>query len=218
MKKIKSLALAVSCFLSASFFTAQSLAGETFTSDSQALQAKLAGLKSFQAQFIQQVNDAQGESIMQGKGNIALQQPMMIRWQQASPDDTLFVSNGDKTYYFDSFAEQVTIMKTHSLIDSTPFVLLTSKNPAQWQKYHVASTDKGFSVTPNKGVESQVEQLDIVFSGNESGLASLLVKDSSGQSSIFTFSDAKVNESLTTSLFEFTIPDGVEIDDQSQGE
>ncbi|MBB1294433.1 outer membrane lipoprotein chaperone LolA [Pseudoalteromonas sp. SR44-5] len=213
MKQIKYLALAISCFLSASVF-----ASDSATDDSQALQDKLAGLKSFQAQFAQQVNDDQGQSIMQGEGTIALQQPMMIRWQQASPDDTLFVSNGDKTYYFDSFAEQVTIMNTHSLIDSTPFVLLTSKDPAQWQKYQVHATDTGFSVTPNKGVESQVEQLDIVFAADKVGLASLLVKDSSGQSSTFTFSDTKVNQSLATSTFEFSIPEGVEIDDQSQGE
>ena len=208
MKKFNYLVLAVSCVLSTT----------AIANDSQALQDKLAELKSFQAQFVQQVNDEQGQSIMQGKGNIALQQPMMSRWQRASPDDTLFISNGDKTYYFDSFAEQVTIMNTHSLIDSTPFVLLTSKDPAQWQKYQVKATSSGFSVTPNKGVESQVEQLDIVFAKDHTGLEKLLVKDSSGQSSTFSFSDTKVNEQLANATFEFTIPENVEIDDQSQGE
>ncbi|WP_372763434.1 outer membrane lipoprotein chaperone LolA, partial [Pseudoalteromonas sp.] len=137
------------------------LAAPSFADDSQALQDQLATLTSFKAQFVQQVTDKQGQAVMQGEGTLALQQPMMIRWQQTNPDDTLFVSNGDKTYYFDSFAEQVTIMNTHSLIDSTPFVLLTSKDPAQWQKYAVLATNNGFSVTPNEGIESQVEQLDI---------------------------------------------------------
>ncbi|TMO23841.1 MULTISPECIES: outer membrane lipoprotein periplasmic chaperone LolA [Pseudoalteromonas] len=208
MKKIKYLALIVGCLLS----------GQSFADDSEALQQQLAAIKSFKAQFSQQVTDSQGEAIMQGEGNIALQQPMMIRWQQQSPDDTLFVSNGDKTYYFDSFAEQVTIMNTHSLIDSTPFVLLTSKDPEQWAKYQVVATDAGFSVTPNKGVESQVEKLDIRFNAKEQGLASLTVLDTSGQQSLFTFKDAKVNEALAAQTFEFTIPEGVEVDDQSQGD
>jgi outer membrane lipoprotein carrier protein len=208
MKKIKYLALIVGCLLS----------GQSFADDSEALQQQLAAIKSFKAQFSQQVTDSQGEAIMQGEGNIALQQPMMIRWQQQSPDDTLFVSNGDKTYYFDSFAEQVTIMNTHSLIDSTPFVLLTSKDPEQWAKYQVVATDAGFSVTPNKGVESQVEKLDIHFNAKEQGLASLTVLDTSGQQSLFTFKDAKVNEVLAAQTFEFTIPEGVEVDDQSQGD
>ena len=208
MKKLNSLLLVLGSLITT----------PSFADDSQALQDKLATLKSFKAQFSQNVTDSQGQSVMQGEGTIALKQPMMIRWQQTNPDDTLFVSNGDKTYYFDSFAEQVTIMDTHSLIDSTPFVLLTSKDPAQWEKYSVQATDSGFSVTPNKGVESQVEQLDITFAGNEQGLAKLVVTDNSGQLSSFSFNNAQVNTSLDTSTFEFTPPEGVEIDDQSNGE
>ncbi|MBH0090052.1 outer membrane lipoprotein chaperone LolA [Pseudoalteromonas sp. NSLLW218] len=208
MKKVNALLLVLGSVLAA----------PSFADDSQALQDRLATLKSFKAQFAQQVTDKEGQAVMQGEGTIALQQPMMIRWQQTNPDDTLFVSNGDKTYYFDSFAEQVTIMKTSSLIDSTPFVLLTSKDPAQWEKYSVLATNTGFSVTPNKGVESQVEQLDIAFAGNEQGLAKLVVTDNSGQLSSFTFNNAQVNTQLDKSTFEFTPPEGVEIDDQSNGE
>lgn len=208
MKKLSSLLLVLGSLV----------AQPSFADDSQALQDKLATLKSFKAQFKQNVTDGEGQIVMQGEGNIALQQPLMIRWQQTNPDDTLFVSNGDKTYYFDSFAEQVTIMKTSSLIDSTPFVLLTSKDPAQWEKYSVLATDSGFSVTPNKGVESQVEQLDITFADNEQGLAKLVVKDNSGQLSAFTFNNAQVNIALDKATFEFTPPAGVEIDDQSNGE
>ena len=208
MKKLNTLLLVLGSLV----------ATPSFADDSQALQDQLATLKSFKAQFSQKVTDKQGQAVMQGEGTIALQQPMMIRWQQTNPDDTLFVSNGDKTYYFDSFAEQVTIMQTSNLIDSTPFVLLTSKDPAQWEKYSVLATNSGFSVTPNKGVESQVEQLDITFAGNEQGLAKLVVTDNSGQLSSFTFNDAQVNTPLDKSTFEFTPPEGVEIDDQSNGE
>lgn len=208
MKKLNTLLLVLGSLV----------ATPSFADDSQALQDQLASLKSFKAQFAQKVTDKQGQAVMQGEGTIALQQPMMIRWQQTNPDNTLFVSNGDKTYYFDSFAEQVTIMQTSSLIDSTPFVLLTSKDPTQWEKYSVMATNSGFSVTPNKGVESQVEQLDITFAGNEQGLAKLVVTDNSGQLSSFTFNDAQVNTPLDKSTFEFTPPEGVEIDDQSNGE
>ncbi|WP_166376815.1 outer membrane lipoprotein chaperone LolA [Pseudoalteromonas sp. Z9A4] len=208
MKKVNALLLVLGSVLAA----------PSFADDSQALQDQLATLKSFKAQFAQKVTDKEGQAVMQGEGTIALQQPMMIRWQQTNPDDTLFVSNGDKTYYFDSFAEQVTIMNTSSLIDSTPFVLLTSKDPAQWEKYSVLATSTGFSVTPNKGVESQVEQLDIAFADNEQGLAKLVVTDNSGQLSSFTFNDVQVNTQLDKSTFEFTPPEGVEIDDQSNGE
>jgi outer membrane lipoprotein carrier protein len=208
MKKLNSLFLVLGSLI----------AVPSFADDSQALQDKLSSIKSFKAQFSQQVTDEQGELIMQGAGSLALAQPMMIRWEQNNPDDTLFVSNGDKTYYFDSFAEQVTIMNTHSLIDSTPFVLLTSKDPAQWEKYQVSATNSGYSVTPTTGIESQVEKLDITFADKEQGLAKLVVTDTSGQLSAFVFSNSEVNQLLPNSTFEFTPPEGVEIDDQSNGE
>jgi len=44
------------------------------------------------------------------------------------------------------------------------------------------------------------------------------VTDNSGQLSSFTFNDAKVNTELDATVFEFTPPEGVEIDDQSHGE
>jgi len=208
MKKINTL-----LFVLSSVFVAPS-----FADDSQALQDKLSTLKSFNAQFVQKVTDKDGQAVMQGEGTLALQQPMMIRWQQTTPDDTLFVSNGVKTYYFDSFAEQVTIMDTSSLIDSTPFVLLTSKDPVQWDKYKVLATNSGFSVTPNEGVESQVEQLDISFSPNQQGLSKLVVTDNSGQLSSFMFTKTEINKKLDKNTFEFTVPAGVEVDDQSDSE
>jgi outer membrane lipoprotein carrier protein len=97
-------------------------------------------------------------------------------------------------------------------------VLLTSKDPEQWAKYQVLATDTSFSVTPNKGIESQVEQLDIAFSDDKQALSSLTVMDTSGQQSLFTFKNAQVNQPLATTTFEFIIPEGVEVDDQSQGE
>ena len=81
MKKLNSLLLVLGSLI----------ATHSFADDSQALQDKLATLKSFKAQFSQNVTDPQGQAVMQGEGTIALKQPMMIRWQQTNPDDTLFV-------------------------------------------------------------------------------------------------------------------------------
>ena len=78
MKKLNSLLLVLSGLI----------AVPSFADDSQALQDKLATLKSFKAQFAQKVTDKEGQAVMQGEGTIALKQPMMIRWEQTNPDDT----------------------------------------------------------------------------------------------------------------------------------
>ncbi|OHU87917.1 MULTISPECIES: outer membrane lipoprotein chaperone LolA [Pseudoalteromonas] len=181
------------------------------------LKEKLNYINTFQASFAQQVLDEQGNILQQGSGNIALAHPMKIRWQQIQPDETLFVSDGTKAYYYDMFAEQVTVMRSAGLVDTTPFVLLTTREDEQWAKYQVNHTDVGYQIKPREGVESQVEMLEVQFSDQQS-LDSVSVKDVSGQTSTFSFHDGQLNKELEGALFSFTVPQGVVVDDQTQGE
>lgn len=193
------------------------LSAQAWANPADDLKTKLITMNSFQAQFTQQVRDEQGTVLQAGAGNIALAQPMKIRWQQTDPDDTLFVSDGIKTYYYDTFSEQVTVMKTSGLIDTTPFILLTTRDEAKWSKYQIEKTSVGYDITPNIGVESQVEVLSIEFA-KDNNLKVVSVKDVSGQVSRFEFKDQQMNTALAPSLFTFTVPEGVLIDDQTQGE
>ncbi|KZN55512.1 hypothetical protein N476_07220 [Pseudoalteromonas luteoviolacea H33] len=190
----------------------------SFAGDAESLKAKLKSLNTFKANFTQQVKDEEGTLLQDGTGNIALKYPSKIRWQQLEPDETLLVSDGDKTFYFDSFAEQVTVMNTAGLIDTTPFVLLTTQDKSQWAKYDVTKTTVGYRVSPKPDVESQVEQLDIVFQSAGLAIDSLSIKDASGQISTFKFADAKTNLEIDDKSFTFKIPHGVVIDDQTSGE
>ncbi|TMP36018.1 outer membrane lipoprotein chaperone LolA [Pseudoalteromonas rubra] len=183
----------------------------------QSLKDKLKGLHSFRAQFEQSVIDQDGHLIQSGKGIIALQYPAKIRWQQDEPDETLLVSDGLRTVYFDSFAEQATILNTLGLIDTTPFVLLTTQDPKQWQKYQVAEIAGGYRIEPVQS-GAQVERLDVLFADNSLKIGQLNVTDSSGQISSFKFSDSQVNVPIDTAQFKFVIPEGVVVDDQTQSD
>ncbi|MDK1286490.1 outer membrane lipoprotein chaperone LolA [Pseudoalteromonas umbrosa] len=194
------------------------LMSQSFAGDAESLKTKLKSLNTFKANFTQQVKDEEGTLLQDGTGNIALKYPSKIRWQQLEPDETLLVSDGDKTFYFDSFAEQVTVMNTAGLIDTTPFVLLTTQDKSQWAKYDVTKTTVGYRVLPKPDVESQVEQLDIVFESAGLAIDSLSIKDASGQISTFKFVDAKTNLEMDDKSFTFKIPHGVVIDDQTTGE
>ena len=193
------------------------LSSQVWASAADDLKAKLASMNSFEAKFSQQVKDEQGELLQSGQGTIALAHPLKIRWEQVSPDETLFVSDGEKTFYFDAFSEQVTVMKTNGLIDTTPFILLTTRDSAQWEKYQISDIAQGYKITPKPGIDSQVEILDIAFNKAQN-LSAIKVTDLSGQVSSFTFKDSRVNGKLADSLFSFNIPEGVVVDDQTQGE
>jgi outer membrane lipoprotein carrier protein len=193
------------------------LSAQALATAADDLKDTLASMNSFEAKFSQQVKDEQGELLQSGEGSIALAHPLKIRWEQTSPDDTLLVSDGEQAYYYDAFSEQVTVMKTNGLIDTTPFILLTTRDKTQWNKYNIRNIAKGYRITPKSGIDSQVEILDILFNQAQS-LSAIKVTDLSGQVSSFTFKDSRVNDSLSAALFTFKIPVGVVVDDQTKGE
>ena len=206
--------MSVSVFVTPQLF-ANSKSDET-ASVSNALKEQLAQLNNLQANYQQQVFDNAGNKVMAGEGLVKLKRPEKLFWQQTSPDQTLLISNGENTYYFDEFAEQVTILNSKKLINSTPFALLTSNDSELWQSYHVLFEDGKYLITPiNKG-ESQVERLQLSFAENL--LTTMEVFDNTGQTSVYKFSEQKINQAVNDTVFKFEIPAGVFVDDQTQGE
>ncbi|CCQ11985.1 Outer membrane lipoprotein carrier protein LolA [Pseudoalteromonas luteoviolacea B = ATCC 29581] len=185
--------------------------------DAVNLKAKLNNMRTYSADFIQVVRDLQGKLVLEGQGHLLLESPLKMRWAQKQPDDTLFVSNGKYGFYFDSFAEQVTIMDSVKLVTQTPFVLLTSMDEVHWSQYTVTQKNNSFVITPIVKEAQQVEKLEVAFS-NEGILSSVKLTDLSGQRATYSFSKPVVNEPIDPILFTFEIPKGVFIDDQTQSD
>ncbi|MFY8349509.1 outer membrane lipoprotein chaperone LolA [Pseudoalteromonas sp. SSM20] len=180
------------------------------------LKTRLTLLENLQADFSQKVFDNTGAEIMQGAGFLKLNRPEKLYWKQTSPDETLLVSDGTKTFYYDEFAEQVTILNSKQLIDNTPFALLTSNDDNLWHNYSVNNSENVFVITPNTDRQSQVERLELTFSDDL--LTSMKVFDNTGQTSVYVFSKQQLNQPIDDAFFKFTIPADVLVDDQSQGE
>lgn len=180
------------------------------------LKTRLTLLENLQADFSQKVFDNTGAEIMQGAGVLKINRPEKLYWKQTSPDETLLVSDGTKTFFYDEFAEQVTILNSKQLIDNTPFALLTSSDDNLWLNYSVNNNENMFVITPNTDGQSQVERLELTFS-NEL-LESMKVFDNTGQTSVYVFSKQQVNQPIDDAFFKFIIPADVLVDDQSQGE
>lgn len=185
--------------------------------DKQELKLKLSNVKTFVAEFNQIVKDEQGITVTEGKGNLYLESPLRMRWEQLQPDETLFVSDGTKGFYFDSFAEQVTVMDSTKLIEQTPFILLTSNEDKNWSNYTVEKDQSSYVIKPINVDGQQVEKLRLQFSPQGS-LALVALTDVSGQTSSYTFSNATTNNPISETQFQFDIPEGVFIDDQTKSE
>ncbi len=177
------------------------------------LKTKLTAMPSFYAKYQQSVTGIEGNQLGTAQGELYLAKPTMMRLAQSSPDTTLLVANPTTTYYFDEFAEQVTIMDTNALLPQTPFVLLTTDDDTVWAHFSVSKTQDGFMLKA-KDANAQVSRLDVHFEGN--ALTHVTMHDATGQKAHYSFSDQVVGKAFGKSLFSFTINDTMMVDDQRQ--
>jgi outer membrane lipoprotein carrier protein len=188
------------------------LASQSAYADDKAdLKKLIEQINTFEASFSQKVIDVDGKAIMQGKGKVHLSHPSLIRWHALEPDENLLVSDGTTLWIYNIDLEQVTATSAKQAIDSTPFALLASHDDALWSNYKVTKVADAYVIAPIEQ-NGQVKQLSLYFKDQQ--FSQLVIEDLSQQKSEFTFSDSQSNKPLQSTLFTFTLPEGVELDDQ----
>lgn len=177
----------------------------------QQLKAKLALLKSYQANFTQTVTDIEKILLQQADGRIVLQQPNKLYWELFEPNESVLLADGDNIWNVDSFTEQVVVYAADAALENNPLILLTNPDSGKWQEYQVSQSGNQFTITPlelNGGVES----LRLVFNGDI--LVELESQDGQQQKSVLLFSEIKQNNPIAADTFIFVQPDGYGLDDQ----
>lgn len=175
------------------------------------LSDRLAKTSGFSASFSQKVISPDNEVIMEGEGKVEIARPSLFRWTTTAPDENVLVSDGKTLWYYSPFVEQVTIYWQEQASEQTPFVLLTRNRASDWDNYAIEQQGDSFLLTPtevdsNKGLF----RLDIDSKGIIKGFK---VIEQDGQQGMFTFHSYK-NEVPSADIFTFSIPEGVEVDDQ----
>jgi outer membrane lipoprotein carrier protein len=181
--------------------------------DKADLKQRIKQLTTFEASFSQKVVDSDGKEIMQGKGKVHLSHPSLIRWHAIEPDENLLVSDGKTLWVYNVDLEEATATSAKQAIDSTPFALLASADDALWRNYTVSKQADAYVIAPVEQ-QGQVKQLSLYFKDQQ--FSRLIIEDLSKQTSEFTFIKAASNQTLDKKLFTFTLPEGVELDDQRQ--
>ncbi|WP_086983013.1 outer membrane lipoprotein chaperone LolA [Vibrio aphrogenes] len=177
------------------------------------LNTRLSKNDGFSAKFTQKVTSPEGEVLLDGQGTADISRPSLFRWKTTSPDETLLVSDGKNVWYYSPFVEQVTILSQEQATAQTPFVLLTRNRASDWQHYTVTQSKDTFTLKP-VSADSAVGTFQIKI--NAQGVVQAFnVIEQDGQTSQFVFSDFTMKKPAA-SLFTFTVPKGVEVDDQRQ--
>ncbi len=163
------------------------------------------------ADFAQTVMSANGKNVQQGNGKLQIKRPNLFRMDTKSPQETQIIADGQTLWFYDPFVEQVTANWVKDAVNNTPFVLLTSNDKSHWAQYSVEQKSDTFVLTP-KAKNSNIKQFDIRI--DESGVLkgfSTIEKD--GQSNQYVLRNIS-NQNLDSALFKFSVPKGVELDDQ----
>ncbi|OBU24618.1 outer membrane lipoprotein carrier protein LolA [Photobacterium aquimaris] len=177
----------------------------------QALSSRLDKVNAFSANFTQKVTSPDGEVLVNGTGDLSIKRPNLFRWTTETPDKSLLVSDGKTVWYYSPFVEQVTAMWLKDATEQTPFVLLTRNSASDWSKYNVAQLADTFTLTP-KDKTSSMDKFVVTVS-NTGQVRNFSVVETDGQRSKYVLSDFK-RTTPAASLFTFTPPKGVELDDQ----
>ena len=177
----------------------------------QALSSRLDKVNAFSANFTQKVTSPDGEILVNGTGDLSIKRPNLFRWKTKTPDESLLVSDGKTVWYYSPFVEQVTAMWLKDATEQTPFVLLTRNSASDWSKYNVAQLVDTFTLTP-KDKTSSMDKFVVTVS-KTGDVRNFSVVETDGQRSQYVLSDFK-QTTPAASLFTFTVPKGVELDDQ----
>ena len=175
------------------------------------LQNRLNKVSVLSADFAQTVMSANGSNVQQGNGKLRIKRPNLFRMDTKSPQETQIIADGKTLWFYDPFVEQVTANWVKDAVNNTPFVLLTSNDKNHWAQYTVEQKDDRFVLKP-KAKNSNIKQFDIRIDSN-GVLKGFSTIEKDGQSNQYILRNI-TNQNLDGSLFKFTVPKGIELDDQ----
>lgn len=177
---------------------------------SDALQAKLTGIRTLNASFTQVVKVKQRE-LTRSSGTMALSRPGHLRWETKAPMEQLIIADGQRVWIYDVDLEQVSVKKQQGSLGETAALFLNQSNQRLTKDFLVAwqslAKEDRFELKA-RSKQANFQQVILVFQGER--LKEIDLNDQLGQHTEIVLDDIQVNQSLPASLFKFQRPKGVD--------
>jgi outer membrane lipoprotein carrier protein len=201
-------------------------ASVTAQSDPLALATKVQqrynGIKDFQGDFVQSYEGGVLRTKTTERGTLAIKRPGRIRFTYTKPDRKEFVSDGVRLYTHLVADKQVIVSAAPSPDEGdVPAMFLAGQSdlardytPSFTPLPGAATGLLTLKLVP-KSKTSEFESLGIGVDPKTLQIQFLTAVDKQGGRSSFTFSNLKENRGLSDKEFEFRIPRGVDVVNQS---
>jgi len=176
------------------------------------LKSYLRDTTSGSANFTQVVFDRSMRKLQETSGSMQFQRPGRIRWAYSKPYEQTIVGDGNKLWIYDKDLNQVTVKPMGQALGGSPAALLAGSNDIEKDfRLSAAGVQDGLEwveATP-RNAESAFQKVRLGF--GKSGLESMELTDSFGQTTIVRFSDIVRNPAHAPGLFNFTPPKGADV-------
>lgn len=223
---IQSVALMVFCLLATFSQAATSVPAEEMP---DLIQERYESLKTFKADFVQELTNVASGEVDTRKGRIWFRQPSQVRWETVEPEKELLVVGPD--YAWDYIEDEQLALKysVASLLDSKTILRFIS-GQANLKEDFVVKTEwqgaeevrgkwgKGFSVlqlVPKEAEPGMV--LAYIGVEPETGLLrQVMIVDFYGNGNELRLTNVELDIDLPGDMFVFTPPEGVQVEDNTQ--
>jgi outer membrane lipoprotein carrier protein len=187
----------------------------------EALQKKYDAIKDFSADFVHVYQGGVLRKRVTERGHVLIKKPGKMRWDYQTPEPKLFVSDGVKIYSYLPQDKQVIVSSVQGEAGaSTPVLFLSGKGNIL-RDFTASEADAavmrdmpsgsvGLRLSP-KSPQADYDWLVVAVEPATLAIVGLVTTDAQGGQSSFSFANLKENVGLADKLFEFKIPRGVDV-------
>lgn len=168
---------------------------------------------SMAASFEQSLVDADDIVVETSRGELWIRRPGQFRWHYSEPYEQVLVADGLNIWSYDVDLEQVTVKPQAEMLANTPATLLGgSRDVLDEFEYIGSETDERGTVWLTLVPRNSDNGFTEVELGFDDGTPRRMIfRDSLEQTTLIALPEVSVNEPIADSVFEFTVPEDVDL-------
>lgn len=171
------------------------------------LDAFAENLETLSGRFEQVTVDAEGEVTEESSGELYYSRPDRFRWSYAEPFPQEIVADGEQLWHYDVSLEQVTVREQPGAAES-PLLVLT--RPELLDRFYRVTTS-GREMIEFEPLEDETDIVQGRLYFRDGLPRQLELEDSFGQLTRLRLFKLERNPTLDPELFEFSVPEGVDV-------
>lgn len=179
------------------------------------LEAYFQSVDTMQGDFVQEVRDEAGVLLELSRGRFWIVRPDRFRWSYETPFPQEIVADGEALFIHDVDLDQITVRAQADALGSGPAVLLSGDLESLRSAFDLAVEGDWIVLSPRND-DWALSAMRLRFEGEVP--ATLTLVDGLGQSTLLDLQAVRLNADIGEQIFRFTIPDGVDVIDERNGQ